>query len=288
MDADLAEAVTVFIEARPGLFRIAHRILGDPGDAEDVVQEAWVRWQRTDRTVVLNPAVLLRTTTVRLALNMVTCARRRRELSASPWLPEASDDRATPEAVAERQDAVERAVFLLMETLTPRQRTAYVLREGFHYPYERIAEILRLSVVNARQQVVRAKKRLAAERPARPVDAVAHRRLVQAFLAAAHTGDIARLEDELSRGETLTPDGEANCTDAGHRTEQPVDALGPDAWSCPEQRDGDPDADAEGCAGQRGDGPAPDVCVLAGQDIGRFAAAGDGPDRTALPCAALG
>ncbi|WP_399880891.1 sigma-70 family RNA polymerase sigma factor [Streptomyces sp. BBFR51] len=198
---ELGEAVSVFVRARPGLLRIAGHILGDAGDAEDVLQETWVRWQGTDRTVVLNPSALLRTTTVRLAINVLHSARRRRESSASPWLPESADDRVTPEAVAERQDAVERAVFLLLETLTPRQRTAYLLREGFGYPYARIAEILGLSVVNARQQVARAQDRLGAERCKRPVDSVEHRRLVQAFLAAARFGDLARLE------EVLTADG---------------------------------------------------------------------------------
>ncbi|MFF8480992.1 sigma-70 family RNA polymerase sigma factor [Streptomyces antibioticus] len=202
---ELGDAVSVFIEARPGLLKIAHRILGDAGDAEDVIQETWLRWQGTDRTVVLNPAALLRTTTVRLAINVVHSARRRRESSASPWLPESADPQGTPEAVAERQDAVERAVLMLMELLTPRQRTAYLLREGFGYPYDRISEILRLSVVNARQQVSRAQERLSSDRRKQPVDSVAHRRLVQAFLAAAEFGDLARLEDVLASEVDLQP-----------------------------------------------------------------------------------
>ncbi|MFE6617677.1 sigma-70 family RNA polymerase sigma factor [Streptomyces sp. NPDC057740] len=194
------EATAVFVQARPGLLRIAHRIVQDAGEAEDVLQETWLRWQRTDRTVVLNPSALLRTTTVRLALNLVQCAWKRRESCASPWLPEPLDVDATPEAVAERHDAVERAVRLLMETLTPTQRAAYVLREGFGYPYDRIAELLGIGVANARQQVSRAQDRLTAHRVRRPVDAVAHRRLVQAFLAAARSGDLAPLEAVLSPG----------------------------------------------------------------------------------------
>ncbi|MFJ8630350.1 sigma-70 family RNA polymerase sigma factor [Streptomyces sp. NPDC093568] len=192
------EATMVFVQARPGLLKIAHRIVGDTSEAEDVLQEAWLRWQRVDRTVVRNPSALLRTTTVRLALNLVQSAWKRRESCASPWLPDLADPDATPEAVAERHDAAERAVLVLMETLTPRQRAAYVLREGFGYPYGRISEVLGIGVASTRQHVVRAHERLAANRPRRPVDAVAHRRLVQAFLAAARYGDLAPLENALS------------------------------------------------------------------------------------------
>lgn len=195
---DLDAATSVFVRARPGLLRIASRIVGNANEAEDVIQEAWLRWQATDRTVVLNPSALLRTTTSRLALNVVQSARRRRESCASPWLPELLDDRVTPEAVAEQRDAVEAAVLLLMETLTPRQQAAYVLREGFGYPYGRISEVLRLSIANARQQVTRAQQRLATGHCRQPVDSVAHRRLVRAFLAAARSGDLAGLERVLS------------------------------------------------------------------------------------------
>ncbi|MEV5383709.1 sigma factor-like helix-turn-helix DNA-binding protein [Streptomyces sp. NPDC052721] len=150
---ELGEAVSVFVRARPGLLRIVHRITSDAVEAEDVLQEAWVRWQGTDRTVVLDPPALLRTTTIRLAVNVVQSARRRRETCAGAWLPDSTDHQAGPDAVAELQDAVERAVLLLMETLSPSQRAVYVLREGFGYPYSRISQILHVSVTNARQQV---------------------------------------------------------------------------------------------------------------------------------------
>lgn len=192
------EATSLFIHVRPGLLKIAHRIVGNATESEDVIQEAWLRWQRADRTAVLNPSALLRKTTVRLAVNLVQSAWKRRESCASPWLPEPVDVDATPEAVAERHDAVERAVLLLMQTLTPRQRAAYVLREGFGYPYSRIAELLGLGVANARQHVSRAQERLDTNRHRRPVDSVAHRRLVQAFLVAAQSGDLGHLEAVLT------------------------------------------------------------------------------------------
>lgn len=100
--SELDDATSVFVHVRPGLLKIARRIVGHAGEAEDVIQEAWLRWQGTDRTVVLNPAALLRTTTVRLAVNVVRSAWRRRESCAGPWLPEPADTEATPEAVAER------------------------------------------------------------------------------------------------------------------------------------------------------------------------------------------
>ncbi|MFD9292782.1 sigma-70 family RNA polymerase sigma factor [Streptomyces sp. NPDC060030] len=205
---DLGDAVSAFAEARPGLLRIANRILQDANEAEDIIQETWVRWQGTDRGVVVNPTALLRTTTIRLAINVVQCARRRRESAASPWLPEPAETPETPETVAERQDAVERAILLLMQTLTPNQRTAYVLREGFGYPHERIAEILGLNVANARQQTTRAQARLAAHRSPQPVDSVALRRLVQAFLAAARFGDLTHLEEVLCADNGPRPDRE--------------------------------------------------------------------------------
>ncbi|MFG2357360.1 sigma-70 family RNA polymerase sigma factor [Streptomyces sp. NPDC048521] len=194
---DLEGAASLFLRARPSLINIAYRILGDVSEAEDVLQEVWLRIQRTDRTAVHSPSALLRTITVRVAINVLQSARRRREHCATPWLPEPPDPEATPDAVAERQDAVERAVALLLETLTPRQRAAFVLREGFGYPYDRIAGLLHLSVVNARQQVTRAQQRLGAQRRRQSVDSVTHRRFVQAFLAAAQAGDLAGLEQVL-------------------------------------------------------------------------------------------
>jgi RNA polymerase sigma factor (sigma-70 family) len=197
--SELDQAAEVFVGARPRLFGIAYRILGDAGEAEDVVQEAWLRWQSTDRTVVLSPPALLATTTTRLAINVAQSARRRRESSASPSLPEPADTSVDPETTAEQREIVERAVLLLMETLTPTERAAYVLREGFGYPYRRISEVLYLGVANTRQLVRRAHHRLATDRRRRqPVNSAAHRRLVLTFLAAAQAGNLAGLEKLLS------------------------------------------------------------------------------------------
>ncbi|SDU68592.1 sigma-70 family RNA polymerase sigma factor [Jiangella alkaliphila] len=196
---DLDRATSIFMGQRPRLFTIAYRVLGSAPEAEDVVQEAWIRWQRTDRTVVLDHGAFLSTTVVRLAINVRQSARRRHELDVGPELPEppeSPDDRNGPDVQAERREAVELAVQLLMERLTPAERAAYVLREGFAYPYRRISDVLQLRVAHARQLVRRARQRLSSGRTA-PVDPAGRRRLVEAFLAAARAGDLTVLEGVL-------------------------------------------------------------------------------------------
>ncbi|NVI91080.1 RNA polymerase sigma-70 factor [Actinomadura sp. BRA 177] len=196
-DGTLDEAASVFAGLRPRLFGIAYQMLGGVAEAEDVVQEAWVNWQTADRAAVRDPAAFLVTVTTQLAINVIRSARRRREKYVGPWLPEPVDTGGGPEAGAERMADVELAVLLLMERLSPPERAAYVLRESFDYPYGDIAAILRVSEANARQLVSRARRRAAAERR-NPVSRAAHRRLLEAFLAAARTGDLGALEELLA------------------------------------------------------------------------------------------
>jgi RNA polymerase sigma-70 factor (ECF subfamily) len=190
-------AASAFVGVAPRLFAIGLRVLGDVGEAEDVVQETWLRWAGTDRSVVISPPAFLALTTTRLAINVVQSARRRRETSAGPWLPETPDGSVGPETAAERHEAVDAAIRLLLERLTPAERAVYLLRVAFDYPYRRISEILGLGEDHARQLVRRARGHLVAERR-NPVSTTAHRRLVRTFLAAAQTGDVAELEDLLS------------------------------------------------------------------------------------------
>lgn len=204
--AELDDAAAVFAAVRPRLFGIAYRMLGSWSDAEDIVQEAWLRWQDTDRSVVGNPAAFLATTTTRLCINAFQSARARRETYVGPWLPEAVDTSADPTVGAERGEALELAVLLLLEKLTPTERAAYILRESFAYAYPEIAAVLQLSQVNARQLVSRARRHVAAERR-EPVAAAEHRRLLQAFLAAAQTGDMATLETLLAADVVSYSDG---------------------------------------------------------------------------------
>jgi RNA polymerase sigma-70 factor, ECF subfamily len=191
-----------FEAARPRLFGIAYRTLESAVDAEDVVQDAWLRWQRTDRNEVRDAAAFLATTTKRLALNVAQSARARRETSTDPWHPEPVDVQADPALGAERREALELAVLMLLEKLSPTERAAYVLREAFDYPYRAISDVLAVSEANARQLVTRARLRLAGER-SRQVSAIDQQRLIDAFVDAAQTGDLTTLE-QLLGGEAVT------------------------------------------------------------------------------------
>ncbi|MFB4274474.1 sigma-70 family RNA polymerase sigma factor [Nonomuraea sp. MTCD27] len=194
---DLDAAATAFVTAQPRLYAIALRVLEDTGEAEDLVQEAWLRWERADRSDVISPSAFLALTTTRLAINVARSARKRREMSVGSWLPETVDPGVGPETAVERHEAVDGAVRLMLERLTPAERAAYLLRKAFDYPYQRISEILHLGADHARQLVRRAHEHIATER-CRPVNSAAHRRLVQTFLAAARTGDLAELEELLA------------------------------------------------------------------------------------------
>ncbi|WP_431219242.1 RNA polymerase sigma-70 factor [Leifsonia xyli] len=191
---ELQAAADTFAAARPRLFGIAYRMLGTVADAEDIVQDTWERWQNTDRSVVREPAAFLATTTTRLAINQAQSARVRRESYVGPWLPEPVDTSADPLLGAERGEALEFAVLVLLETLSPTERAAYVLREAFDYPYPQIAEIIQGSEASARQLVSRARKHLAEQRQVREVDHQEQKRMLEAFLEAAQSGDIAELE----------------------------------------------------------------------------------------------
>ncbi|MFJ8357232.1 RNA polymerase sigma-70 factor [Streptomyces sp. NPDC093984] len=206
VEGGLSKAVSVFVELRPRLFGIAYRVLGSAVEAEDVVQEVWLRWQRTDRDVVVSPVAFLSSTTTRLAINVAQSARVRRETYIGPWLPEPVDTSNDPEVGAERAEALELALLLVLERLPPTERAAYVLREAFDYSYPEIAQILRLSPVNVRKIVSRARKHLTDDQRD-SVDAVEHRILLDAFVAAARQGDVASLEALLTQDAVSLSDG---------------------------------------------------------------------------------
>ncbi len=190
------DGLSAFVAVRPRLFGIARRMLGSAFDAEDVVQDVWLRWQTTDRSVVRSVPAFLATMTTRLAINVVQSARSRRETFSEP-LQEPADPNGDPGSEVERGEALERAVLLLIERLSPTERAAYVLGEAFDYPYARIAEVLHVSHANARQLASRARKHLAAEGRA-GTSSAARRRLFDAFLLAAQTGELAALEQVLN------------------------------------------------------------------------------------------
>ncbi|WP_329059965.1 RNA polymerase sigma-70 factor [Amycolatopsis sp. NBC_01480] len=204
--ADLESAAAVFAGVRARLFGIGYRMTGSAVDAEDLVQETWLRWQNCDRAAVADPGAYLATAITRLAINAGQSARARHEAYVGPWLPEPVDTSADPQLGAERGAALEFAVLLLLEKLSPTERAAYVLREAFDYPYPQIAEIVRTTEASARQLVSRGRKRLAAERRA-PVSAPEQRRLLSAFVAAARAGDLSALEELFAADVVSYSDG---------------------------------------------------------------------------------
>jgi RNA polymerase sigma factor (sigma-70 family) len=193
------DGLSAFLSARPRLFGVAYRMLGSAAEAEDIVQDVWVRWQTTDRSPVRNPLAFLVTATTRLAINVLHSARARKETEVDPWMPEPIDTNTDPGVGAERGEALNLAVLLLLEKLSPTERAAYVLREAFNYSYREIAELLHLEEANARQLVTRARERVSSGRRA-PVSPTEQRRLLDAFVAAAREGDLARLERLFASG----------------------------------------------------------------------------------------
>lgn len=204
------EAVTTgrldhFEAARPRLFGIAYRMLGTATEAEDIVQDAWLRWQAVEDAVE-NPAAYLATITTRLALTELGSARHRREAYIGPWLPEPVDTSADPLLGAERAEALSVGVLLLLERLSPAERAAYVLREAFAYAFRDIAAVLEITEANARQLATRARSRIDEQR-SRPVSEEHRDRLLAAFIAAAQSGDLGGLELVLAADARTLSDG---------------------------------------------------------------------------------
>jgi RNA polymerase sigma-70 factor (ECF subfamily) len=197
MSACPDDGLSAFMSIRPRLFGIAYRMLGSAAEAEDIVQDVWVRWQTADRSLVRDAAAFLATTATRLAINVMQSARARRETCVGPWLSEPVDTSADPGLGAERGEALELGVELLVKKLSPRERAAYILREAFDYTYRDIANVLRLEESNARQVVTRARQHVGNGR-GMPASSTEQRRLLDAFIAAAQHGDVAGLEGVLT------------------------------------------------------------------------------------------
>jgi RNA polymerase sigma-70 factor (ECF subfamily) len=202
----MTDALTAFESVRPRLFGIAYRMLGSAVEAEDLVQDAWLRWQGTDRDAVREPAAFLATTVTRLALTALESARARREVYIGPWLPEPVPTDDDPALGAERGEALSLAVLTLLERLTPAERAAFVLHEAFDYPFRRVAEVLEVSEANARQLATRARAHLDRERAA-AVSPDEQRRLLAAFLEAAQNGNLEALEAVLADDVVALSDG---------------------------------------------------------------------------------
>ena len=187
------DGLAAFVPVRARLFGIAYRMLGSAAEAEDIVQDVWLRWQQTNRRTVETPAAFLATTTTRLCINLLQSAQARRETYVGTWLPEPVDTSGDPRLGAERSEALRLGVLLLLEKLSPTERAAYVLREAFDYSYRQIADILQVEEANARQLVSRARKDIANGRRT-PASSDEQRRLLEAFIGAAQKGDLTQLE----------------------------------------------------------------------------------------------
>lgn len=204
---DLSASAAFFTDIRQLLFGVAYRMMGSANEAEDIVQDVWLRWQGCDRAAVRDPIAFLVTTTTRMCINELRSARVRRELYVGPWLPEPVDTDADPAVGVERGEALEFATLILLESLHPTERAAYILREAFDYPYSAIARIIQVSDANARKLVSRARKHLGSGRTV-PANPTAHRRLLTAFVAAARSGEMSRLERLFAADAHGDPDDE--------------------------------------------------------------------------------
>ena len=211
--AEMAELAAGFEAMRPRLFGIAYRMLGSAVEAEDVVQDAWVKWQRTDRSGIRSHAAFLTTMTTRLAINVATSSRMRRETYIGPWLPEPVFTGADPELGAENTEALELGLLLLMERLTPHERAVYLLHEAFGYTFSEIAAVVETTEANARQLARRARLHLT-ERSGNHVTVAQKNRLLRSFLAAAQAGDLEGLQTLLADDIVLYSDGGGNVTAA--------------------------------------------------------------------------
>ncbi|MFF2406035.1 RNA polymerase sigma factor SigJ [Streptomyces sp. NPDC058092] len=198
-----------FEASMPRLEAIAYRLLGSASDAEDAVQDTFLRWQAADIDRIEVPEAWLTKVLTNLCLNQLTSARARRETYVGQWLPEpllAGDPMLGPADTAEQRESVSYAVLALMERLSPDERVVYVLREAFDYPHRKIAEILDITEAAGQQLFHRAKKHVADGRARTEIDEAAARRIVEEFLAAATSGrtePLVRLltEDAVSVGD---------------------------------------------------------------------------------------
>ncbi|MFC7307638.1 RNA polymerase sigma-70 factor [Streptomyces monticola] len=206
-----------FQQYRPRLFGLAYRMLGSADEAEDMLQDAYLRWSGARREDIEQPGAWLAKVVTNLCLNRLTSARAQRERYPGPWLPEpvvTEGGALGPLESAEQLDTVSTALLVLLERLTPAERAVYVLREAFAYGHREIAAVLDLSEANCRQLYRRATQRVAAPTPRFTPRPEQRRSLVESFVAAAREGDVAGLERLLADDVTWWSDGGGKITAA--------------------------------------------------------------------------
>jgi RNA polymerase sigma-70 factor (TIGR02957 family) len=200
-------ATEAFVAHRNLLFTVAYEMLGSAADAEDVLQETWLRWAGVDLATVRDQRAYLVRITTRQALSRLRTLRRRKESYVGPWLPEPLLTAPDVAEDVELADSVSMAMLLVLETLTPTERAVFVLREVFDLEYDEIAEAVAKSPAAVRQIAHRARAHVAARRPRGAVSAAETRGALEAFQRAVETGDLQRLLDMLAPDIVLLTDG---------------------------------------------------------------------------------
>jgi RNA polymerase sigma-70 factor (ECF subfamily) len=198
-----------FTTLRPRLFGIAYRMLGVRADAEDVLQDAWLRWSAADHAALQSAEAWLVTVTTRLAIDRLRAAKAEREAYVGWWLPEpiVEVEERTPETAAELASDLSVAFLHLLERLAPEERAAFLLRQVFDYDYAEIAAILDKDEAAVRQTVHRAQERVRAERPRFDVPRETHRRLLEKFMVAAKSGRREEIRALLAENAVAIGDG---------------------------------------------------------------------------------
>jgi RNA polymerase sigma-70 factor (TIGR02957 family) len=202
-------ASDLYGELRPRAFAIAYQMLGSVSEAEDVVQEAFLRLHKTlqEGEEITSPRAYISTLATRLAIDQLRSARVRRERYVGEWLPEPVVTEPTPDQHAETVDSLSLAFLVLLESLSPQQRAAFLLREVFEYPYPEVAEIIGTDVDSARHLVARARAHLRERRPRYSASRRQRDELARHFFAAAEQGDLRALEALLAQDVALHADG---------------------------------------------------------------------------------
>ena len=203
--------VESFETYRPYLFSIAYRMLGSAMDAEDMVQETYLRYQGTPPETIRSLKAYLTTILTRLCMDQLQLARRKRELYVGPWLPEPiltapTPDSEDPAKRVEREESISLAFLVLLEQLQPFERAVFLLREVFEYEFAEIATMLDKSEAACRRSFSRAKKHLSEHRPRFPASPETHRQMLTGFLQAVQGGDMIPLTDLLAEDVTLWAD----------------------------------------------------------------------------------
>ncbi|MFG1706052.1 RNA polymerase sigma-70 factor [Nonomuraea sp. M3C6] len=196
-----------FEDHRSLLIGVAYRILGSVADAEDVVQEAWLRWSGVDEATVDDPKAYLIRVTSRLAIDRLRWAKSRRESYVGPWLPEPISTAPDVAEHAELAESVEMALLLVLETLSPLERAVFVLREAFDLPFSEIAEVIGRAEPATRQLARRARDHVRDRRPRFDVDRDERRRITERFISASADGDLDGLIELFAGEVTMVSDG---------------------------------------------------------------------------------